>query len=122
MPGSHHDYFWNGIGISSCVAVLVLTIISGGIGGCGQGSRSRAPAGEQMAGMTIEDVLKQNADFLMSVPGVVGAAVSKCEGKPCILVLVVKKTPAVMDKIPSRLEGFPVVVEATGTLRPLDRG
>jgi hypothetical protein len=75
-----------------------------------------------MAGTTIEEVLKRNNGRLMSVPGVVGTSISQCGGKPCIRVMVVKKTPELIQKIPSVLEGYPVVVEETGPIRPLNRG
>ena len=75
-----------------------------------------------MAATTIEEALKQNADRLMSTPGVVGIAVGECGGKPCIRVLVDRKTAELTKKIPSALEGYPVVVEETGPIRPMDRG
>jgi hypothetical protein len=85
---------------------------------------NQAEEGEQGKGRmpekAIEAVLKQHTDSLMSVPGVVGTAIGKCEGKPCIKVLVVKKTPELSEKIPLELEGFPVVVEETGMIRRLD--
>lgn len=74
-----------------------------------------------MAGMTIEEVLKKNSDRLMAIPGVVGTAIGECQGHPCIVVLVVKRTPEVMNQVPSNLGGFPVAVEETGALRRLER-
>jgi hypothetical protein len=71
--------------------------------------------------MTIEEVLKQNTDRLMAIPGVVGTAIGECQGHPCIRVLVVKRTADVMNKVPSNLGGFPVVVEETGAIRRLER-
>ena len=72
-----------------------------------------------MAETTIQEVLKQHTDRLMSIPGVVGTAIGECDGSPCIKVLVVKKSTDIMNKIPSKLDGFPVAVEETGTIRPL---
>jgi hypothetical protein len=77
--------------------------------------------GVLMAGTTIEEVLKRNNERLMSVPGVVGTGIGRCDGKPCIRVYVVKKTPELEKKILSAIEGYPVVVEETGPIRPLDR-
>jgi len=74
-----------------------------------------------MAGTTIEEVFKRNSERLMAVPGVVGTAISQCGGKPCIRVFVVKKSAELTHEIPSVLEGYPVVVEETGPIRPLDR-
>jgi len=45
---------------------------------------------------------------------------SQQKGELCIKVLVVKKTPELTQKIPSTLEGFPVVIQQTGEIRALD--
>ena len=73
-----------------------------------QGFPSHAP--------TIEAVLKEHTDEWMSIPGVVGTGIGACEGKPCIRIFVVKKTPELLKKIPSNLEGFVVDVEETGEI------
>ena len=73
-----------------------------------------------MAGTTIQEVLKQHTDRLMVIPGVVGTAIGECDGSPCIKVFVVKKTTDIMNKIPSKLDGFPVTVEETSTIRRLE--
>lgn len=96
-----------------------LAVVLLGIMGCASHPASREPADSHMAELTIRDVLKKNTDFLMSVPGVQGVAVGESGGKPCILVLVVKKTSEIMTKIPSELQGFPVAVEETGVIRRL---
>jgi hypothetical protein len=75
----------------------------------------------RMAGMTIEEVLKQNTDHLLSIPGVVGTAIGEYQGRPCIMVLVEKRTADVTKRIPSEIGGFVVVVEETGTIRRLER-
>jgi hypothetical protein len=100
---------------------MLLLAVWGAMAACNR-AEPVTGAGNVMAGMTIDEAVKQHATRLMSVPGVVGVAVSKCDGKPCIRVLVVEKTPELRSKIPSTLEGYPVVLEETGPLRPLDRG
>ena len=67
----------------------------------------------------IEMVLKEHTDSLMSLPGVVGTAQGECEGKPCIKVLVAAKTFALVQQIPSAIEGYEVEVVETGEIRPL---
>ncbi len=71
--------------------------------------------------MTIEETLKRHTDSLMAIPGVVGTAASQCDGRPCIMVLVVKKSAGLVEKIPTQLEGYPVVVNETGTIHRLDK-
>jgi len=66
---------------------------------------------------TIEDVLAVYAPSLMAVPGVVGTAIGRSGGAPCIRVLVVDPTAAARH-IPAQLEGYPVQVEKTGVIRP----
>jgi len=74
---------------------------------------------EGMPAKPIERVLSEHTDDLMSLPGVIGTAQGLRENKPCILVLVIKKTPELNQKIPNVLEGYPVVVEETGEIRAL---
>jgi hypothetical protein len=76
--------------------------------------------GEPITEKTIETVLNQHTDRLMSLPGVVGTAIGECEGKPCVQVLVLKNTPDLSRSIPPSLEGFPVVIVETGEIRALD--
>jgi hypothetical protein len=68
---------------------------------------------------SIEEVLKEHADELMSIPGVVGAAQGLCNNKPCIKVFVIEKTKEIEQKIPDELDGYPVGVEQSGEFRSL---
>jgi len=95
--------------VAGCAALAACTQVSG-----------REEQGSRMAGNPIDAVLKQHTDRLLSLPGVVGTAISECEGNPCIKVLVVKKTPELAKWIPSALDGFPVVIEESGEIRALD--
>ena len=69
---------------------------------------------------SIEAVLKEHTDSLMALPGIVGTAQGQRDGVPCIKVFVVKKTPSLLDKIPSTIDGYPVVVDETGVIRAVD--
>lgn len=72
-----------------------------------------------MAKRTIDEVLKEHTDTLMSIHGVVGTAKGQRAGKPCIRILVIRKTRQLMKKIPSAIEGYAVVVQETGRIRAL---
>ena len=72
-----------------------------------------------MQGKSIEAVLKEHTDSLMALPGVVGTGQGLCDGQPCIRVFVVKRTPALLEKIPSTIDGYLVVVDETGVIRAL---
>jgi hypothetical protein len=65
---------------------------------------------------TVAQVLRRHTDRLMSLPGVVGTAEGECAGKPCILVLVERVTPALRQAIPAELEGVPVEIRETGRI------
>jgi len=69
----------------------------------------------------INAVLRDHDHALMAIPGVVGVYVGLLnDGKtPCLKVMAVRKTRELVRKIPSSLEGYPVVVEETGLIRPL---
>lgn len=68
---------------------------------------------------SIDVVLKEHTDELMSVSGVVGTAQSLCDDKPCIKVYVLELTPALKKKIPKNIEGYKVDIEVTGEIRAL---
>jgi hypothetical protein len=66
---------------------------------------------------TIEEVLAVHTDSLMAVPGVVGTAIGRCDGAPCIRVFLAAADDAAQRRIPQRLEGYLVRVEVTGSIR-----
>jgi len=75
---------------------------------------------------SIEQVLKENTDRLMMIPGVVGTAIGECDELPCpekfgacIKILVVELTDELEMKLPKNIEGYPVVIEETGEIRAL---
>jgi len=69
---------------------------------------------QDMSQVKIEDVLKEHTDELMSLPGVVGTGQGLCDGNPCIKIFVMELTPELEEKIPKSINGYKVVVEATG--------
>ena len=71
-----------------------------------------------MAARSIDEVLAAHTDSLMALPGVVGTAVGLCDGERCIKVLLADSTTATRRRIPPRLDGYRVVAEVTGTIKP----
>jgi hypothetical protein len=69
----------------------------------------------------IQAVLDEHAGTLLTVPGVIGTALGESSGQPYVRVLVVRKTPELVEQIPSSLEGYAVAVEETGGSGPRDR-
>jgi len=74
--------------------------------------------GATVAARNIDQVLAAHTDSLMALPGVVGTAIALYDGERCIKVLLADASPATKGRIPPRLEGYRVVVEVTGVIRP----
>lgn len=83
---------------------------------------ARSQGGEGGGGATmtrsIDAVLAAHTDSLMALPGVVGTALGLCEGEQCIKVFLADSSAATRRSVPARLEGYRVVAEVTGTIRP----
>ena len=97
-----------------CAIVLGYAVL-----GCGKEHIEVRGGEKRMPTKSIEQVLKEHTDAWMSIPGVVGTAIGELKGKPCIKILVVQKTEELTKKIPSQVEGFPVILEETGEIRAL---
>lgn len=68
----------------------------------------------------LSEVLAAHTPEWMAFPGVVGTAESQLEdGRPCILVIVVRLTPELRRRIPERVEGWPVRLEETGEIHAM---
>ena len=75
-----------------------------------------------MHAMTIEEALSAHEDSLMAMPGVQSVGIGERQGKPVIQVFVDAKTPdkaQFVSQIPTEIEGYTVVVDEIGTIRPL---
>jgi hypothetical protein len=109
-----------GQGIKTTVLLLGLLLMTAGAAPTWAASNAGAAGGEAiMAKEPIKAVLRQHAAALMAIPGVVGVAQGQRDGRPCIAVYVVEKTPELAQKIPGTLEGYPVIIEAIGEIKAL---
>ncbi len=93
------------------ISVISIAI---GLGSCVNKAVENSQGEETMPSQTLEEVLKEHTENLMSIPGVVGTAEGLCNSNPCIKVFVTKITPELEQKILNILEGYPVEVEETG--------
>ena len=77
---------------------------------------------ESMAQRDITAVLKDHDKELLAIPGVVGVYVGLLpdDKTPCLKVIVVKETEDLKGRIPKSIEGYPVLIEESGVIRPLD--
>ena len=72
-----------------------------------------------MPAKSIEEVLKERARELMSLPGVVGVGQGLCDQNPCIKVFVIKRSAELDQEIPNSLGDYQVVIEETGRIKAL---
>jgi len=92
---------------------------AGGAGGLAAGPQTGDKPKEMLReAKTIEEVVNLHARHLLAIPGVVGVAQGQLDHRPCLKVFVTKKTPELEQKIPAALEGYPVIIEETGEIRP----
>lgn len=69
--------------------------------------------------VNLRNVLDSNISTLMAIPGVVGVGEGQHEGKPCVIVFVERKTAALSAKLPMKLDGYPVIIQEVGKVKPL---
>ena len=69
----------------------------------------------------INAVLAAHDRQLLALPAVVGVYVGVlADGRtPCLKVMLARPTPETERKIPREIEGYPVVSEISGEIRPL---
>jgi hypothetical protein len=69
----------------------------------------------------INEVLRDHDKELLAIPGVVGVYVAVLDdGKtPCLKVMLARSSVETERTLPKTLEGYPVVSEVTGEIRPL---
>src|SRR6266571_70195 len=99
------------------IARMMTLVLLAGAFACSRAQPGGAE-GATVAVKSIEAVLAAHTDSLMKLPGVVGTALGLCEGERCIKVLVADSSSRTRGRIPSRLEGYRVVVDVTGPIQP----
>ena len=105
--------------IKTALAGIIVIALSVGFHSCGS---NKIHQGENsMHQKTIREALETHAPELMSIPGVAGTAIGEHKGESCIIVMVIEMTPELTGKIPSTIEGFPVIIKQTGELKALDK-
>ncbi len=77
---------------------------------------------ESMTRKDINTVLKDHDKELLALPDVVGVYVGLLpdEKTPCLKVMVVKETEDLKRRIPKSIDGYPVLIEESGVIRPLE--
>jgi len=106
------DLSRKGMRITAVLAVAVFCF-----GGCR--ANNAGSEGKGQVPKSVEQALKEHSGRLLSLPGVVGTGEGVSNGKPCIIVYVVRASAALTREIPASLDGYSVVIEETGEVRAL---
>ncbi len=107
------------LGFKTKLLILTLFFLISGFT-CSNKKPDQQSEPNQMTNKSIEQVLKEHTDHLMSIPGVTGTAQGELNGKPCIKVYVVKETEELRKQIPKEIEGYPVEIQESGVIKPLN--
>ncbi len=69
----------------------------------------------------INAVLADHDRQLLAIPGVVGVYVGLMNDQetPCLKVMLARDDPHLRRDIPQVIEGYPVILEVTGEIKPL---
>jgi hypothetical protein len=96
------------------VAVVLTALL---VGGC----ESLMPTSNPTPKRDINAVLADHDQRLMAMPGVVGVYVGLLEdgATPCLKVMLRERDPKLEESLPRVLEGYRVVPEVTGEIKPL---
>lgn len=100
------------------IALAVAVVICGSsVAACADRVENERSNGPAMSNRAMEDALRAHSNELMSLPGVVGTAQSRCDGQPCIKVFVNQRTEALEQAIRRILTGYAVVIEQSEPIR-----
>ncbi len=77
---------------------------------------------DREARVSISATIQRHSAELLDIPGVVGVAEGAKEGRPVVQILVVRRTPELLARLPGALDGYSVVVVESGELRSQDSG
>jgi hypothetical protein len=70
---------------------------------------------------SIQEVLAAHQAELMAIPGVVGVFIGLAEDEKTECIRVMLKEPGAKQNIPRQIEGYQVITEVTGEIRPFQR-
>ena len=102
--------------------IIGVMVIAGNLSGCDGKGIGNVGKGGPMTERSIDEVLKDKTNEWMSIPGVEGVAIGLYKGKPCIRIFTSSNPDKQLHpKIPSTVDGYPVIVEQTGPIRALEQ-
>ncbi len=70
----------------------------------------------KMSNRSIQDVLAEYTSRWLEIPGVVGTAISECDGRECITIFAGRKSEALAARLPESVDGHRVCVLEIGEI------
>ena len=100
-----------------CLIALTVSIVTVG---CQRNMPQTTPSSPKR---DINAVLADHDKRLLAISGVVGVYVGLLgDGQtPCLKVMLARKDSKLERSIPRNIEGYPVVTEVTGEIRPFEK-
>ncbi len=100
------------------VALAIAALVFALAGGCHSGMKTEGTPGPKR---DINAVLHDHDRELMAMPGVVGVYVGLLDDErtECLKVMLARKDRNLERAIPRMIEGYHVVTEVTGEIKPL---
>jgi hypothetical protein len=100
------------------VALIVAALAAG----CRGATPPPGESGKMEAMKPVADVIAAHAPELMKIEGVAGVYEGEtAQRRPCVRIMLVKRTPELESKLPRTLDGYPVEIEETGEIKPMGR-
>ena len=102
---------------------FAFTAVAMGLMACGPDTDSPSPTPDEETDVvrpTLAEVLRIHSPSLIELPGVVAVYEGRTDDdEPCIRVGVSELDEQTRARIPEALEGWPVIVEDMGEIRPM---
>lgn len=93
-----------------------------GAAACGDITRERGEGSMEDTtrgpGPGIHEVMARHRDAWMERSDVVGTGIGRCEGEPCVVIYLRRRTEEAEDALPDCVEGYVVRLEETGRVTP----
>ncbi|HWF44671.1 MAG TPA: hypothetical protein VG537_08510 [Candidatus Kapabacteria bacterium] len=87
----------------------------------GKSSQRAASFDSTKVPKSISQVLATRTPEWMKIPGVIGTGETKKDDAPAIMIMVDTLTESLRRTLPSKVEGYSIVIEQTGKVIPLNR-
>jgi len=102
-------------------ALFISGIVSSSVlEGCSNTDTEMVERESAVSNRTIEQVQDAHTAEWMNISGIEGTGIGLRDGKPSIIIFSSRAAKELKGMIPATVEGYPVVIEETGTFSTLE--